>query len=33
MTQRGDVAIVRFPYAGGKGSKAPTAVVVHCDRL
>ena len=33
MTQRGDVVIVRFPYAGGKGSKVRTAVVVQCDRL
>jgi mRNA-degrading endonuclease toxin of MazEF toxin-antitoxin module len=33
MTRRGDVVIVRFPYAGGKGAKVGTAVVVQCDRL
>src|SRR5262249_15438515 len=33
MTQRGDVVIARFPYAGGAGSKVRPAVVVQCDRL
>ena len=33
MTRRGDVVIVRFPYAGGVGSKVRPAVVVQCDRL
>ena len=30
---RGDVVIVRFPYAGGMGSKVRAALVVQCDRL
>jgi mRNA-degrading endonuclease toxin of MazEF toxin-antitoxin module len=33
MTKRGDVVIVRFPYAGGGGAKVRPAVVVQCDRL
>src|SRR5262245_39486993 len=33
MTKRGDVIVVRFPYAGGVGSKVRPAVVVQCDRL
>ena len=33
MTRRGDVVIVRFPYAGGGGYKVRPAVVVQCDRL
>ena len=33
MTNRADVVIVRFPYAGGGGSKVRPAVVVQCDRL
>jgi mRNA-degrading endonuclease toxin of MazEF toxin-antitoxin module len=33
MTQRGDIVIVQFPYAGGGGGKTRPAVVVQCDRL
>jgi len=33
MIHRGDVVIVRFPYAGGSGFKVRPAVVVQCDRL
>jgi mRNA-degrading endonuclease toxin of MazEF toxin-antitoxin module len=33
MIQRGDVVVVRFPYAGGGGSKVRPAIVVQCDRL
>jgi mRNA-degrading endonuclease toxin of MazEF toxin-antitoxin module len=33
MTNRADVVIARFPYAGGTGSKVRPAVVVQCDRL
>jgi mRNA-degrading endonuclease toxin of MazEF toxin-antitoxin module len=33
MTQRADVVIARFPYAGGQGYKVRPAVVVQCDRL
>jgi mRNA-degrading endonuclease toxin of MazEF toxin-antitoxin module len=33
MTRRADVVFVRFPYAGGSGSKVRPAIVVQCDRL
>jgi mRNA-degrading endonuclease toxin of MazEF toxin-antitoxin module len=33
VTQRADVVIARFPYAGGTGWKVRPAVVVQCDRL
>lgn len=33
MTRRGDVVIVRFPFAGGGGYKVRPAIVVQCDRL
>jgi mRNA-degrading endonuclease toxin of MazEF toxin-antitoxin module len=33
MTWRGDVVIVKFPYASGGGGKMRPAVVVQCDRL
>jgi mRNA interferase MazF len=32
VIRRGDVVIVRFPYAGGSGAKVRPAVVVQCDR-
>ncbi|MFO0868266.1 MAG: type II toxin-antitoxin system PemK/MazF family toxin [Pirellulales bacterium] len=30
--RRGDVVIVRFPFADGVGSKSRPALVVQCDR-
>jgi mRNA interferase MazF len=32
MVVRGDVVLVRFPFASGSGSKLRPALVVQCDR-